>query len=343
MAKVVSRFLIGLVVATCASDLFAQSTRINSDSLRIKTNSVTKVLVPGDVSASISMPSVNGVLAIEQGESPYPVGAISHILNNLPLPEGYLRTDGQAVSRSDYSVLYSKIGTIYGSGNGSTTFNIPSVIDPYVPRAGLIGWWALNANGNDRWYQKNNGNVNGPVASSDRFARDSAAYYFDGINDELRVTNACFNNGWVEWTISIWANLEAIQRGTFLNTFPHNAMGIGAVAEGKLQVAIGNGAVWLSNGWYTVGSYQTNQWLHFCVVKSGLNVKLFVNGVLDKEYTLPSAPPELNCSFYIGRCNCAGEFTKGMLDDLGLWSRALTTSEVEALYRSAHYGVMRSK
>lgn len=41
------------------------------------------------------------------------------------LPTGWLACDGSAVSRTTYSDLFAAIGTTYGSGNGSTTFNIP--------------------------------------------------------------------------------------------------------------------------------------------------------------------------------------------------------------------------
>jgi phage-related tail fiber protein len=38
----------------------------------------------------------------------------------------WLRCDGSAVSRTTYSDLYRQIGTTYGSGDGNTTFNLPS-------------------------------------------------------------------------------------------------------------------------------------------------------------------------------------------------------------------------
>ena len=40
-------------------------------------------------------------------------------------PTGYLLCDGSAISRTIYSRLFNAIGTTYGTGNGSTTFNIP--------------------------------------------------------------------------------------------------------------------------------------------------------------------------------------------------------------------------
>jgi microcystin-dependent protein len=42
-------------------------------------------------------------------------------------PNGWLLCQGQAVSRSTYANLFAVIGTIYGSGNGSTTFNLPNM------------------------------------------------------------------------------------------------------------------------------------------------------------------------------------------------------------------------
>lgn len=41
------------------------------------------------------------------------------------LPTNFLWADGTAISRTDYSELFAIIGTIYGAGDGSTTFNLP--------------------------------------------------------------------------------------------------------------------------------------------------------------------------------------------------------------------------
>lgn len=45
------------------------------------------------------------------------------------IPNGFLACNGAAVSRTTYSALYSAIGTTYGSGDGSTTFNLPLAED----------------------------------------------------------------------------------------------------------------------------------------------------------------------------------------------------------------------
>ena len=42
------------------------------------------------------------------------------------IPAGYLLCDGSAVSRTDYAALFAVIGTLFGVGDGSTTFNLPN-------------------------------------------------------------------------------------------------------------------------------------------------------------------------------------------------------------------------
>lgn len=42
-------------------------------------------------------------------------------------PQGYLLCDGSAVSRTDYADLFTAIGTVYGAGDGATTFNVPDL------------------------------------------------------------------------------------------------------------------------------------------------------------------------------------------------------------------------
>jgi hypothetical protein len=42
-------------------------------------------------------------------------------------PSGYLLCNGAEVSRTEYGLLYNMIGTYYGEGDGSTTFNLPNL------------------------------------------------------------------------------------------------------------------------------------------------------------------------------------------------------------------------
>jgi len=51
-------------------------------------------------------------------------------------PEGWLICNGSAVSRTTYAALFAAIGTTYGSGDGSTTFNLPNTQGVFLRGAG---------------------------------------------------------------------------------------------------------------------------------------------------------------------------------------------------------------
>lgn len=55
-----------------------------------------------------------------------PIGCIVPFTSDT-VPENWLLCDGSAISRTDYALLFSIIGTTYGVGDGSTTFNLPDL------------------------------------------------------------------------------------------------------------------------------------------------------------------------------------------------------------------------
>jgi len=65
--------------------------------------------------------ALSGVL-----EDEVPVGTIVLFAGSV-VPEGWLLCDGSAVSRTKYARLFQVIGTAYGAGDGSTTFNLPNL------------------------------------------------------------------------------------------------------------------------------------------------------------------------------------------------------------------------
>lgn len=55
-----------------------------------------------------------------------PVGSIL-AYSSTTIPTNWLLCDGRAISRTEYALLFSIIGTTYGVGDGSTTFNLPNL------------------------------------------------------------------------------------------------------------------------------------------------------------------------------------------------------------------------
>lgn len=60
-----------------------------------------------------------------------PVGTIAYFGANTP-PGTWLECDGSAVSRTTYADLFAEIGTTFGTGDGSTTFNLPDLRGEFI-------------------------------------------------------------------------------------------------------------------------------------------------------------------------------------------------------------------
>jgi len=72
---------------------------------------------------------VNRINVLERyagNKSKVPAGTIN-MFGGSSAPTGWLICNGNAVSRTTYSSLFSIIGTTYGTGDGSTTFNLPNL------------------------------------------------------------------------------------------------------------------------------------------------------------------------------------------------------------------------
>lgn len=60
-----------------------------------------------------------------------PTGAVFYFAANTA-PTGFLKANGAAVSRTTYAALFAITGTTYGSGDGSTTFNLPDLRGEFI-------------------------------------------------------------------------------------------------------------------------------------------------------------------------------------------------------------------
>lgn len=60
-----------------------------------------------------------------------PAGFVDYFAASVP-PAGWLECNGAAISRTTYAALFLAIGTTFGAGDGSTTFNIPDCRGEFI-------------------------------------------------------------------------------------------------------------------------------------------------------------------------------------------------------------------
>jgi microcystin-dependent protein len=115
------------------NDALADST-LTTSSGKLKVNIITSTqLATSSVTANaIADGAVNQA---KTNNSLIPAGAIMAFAMN-GAPTGWLAANGTAVSRTTYSNLFSTIGTTYGAGDGSTTFNLPNLSGIFVRGSG---------------------------------------------------------------------------------------------------------------------------------------------------------------------------------------------------------------
>ena len=80
----------------------------------------------------------NGSLTWCDSQVFLPVGAVFAFAGNAN-PSGCIICNGAAVSRMTYAKLFAAIGTIYGAGDGSTTFNLPNLTDRFIQGSEAAG------------------------------------------------------------------------------------------------------------------------------------------------------------------------------------------------------------
>lgn len=115
-------------------------------------------------------PAVSNTDAVTFGQarsSGLVIGMVQDFAGTV-LPAGYLWCDGSAVSRADYSELFDAIGTTYGTGDGSTTFNVPDLRGRVAAGKDNMGGTAANRLVSFGSGQSVNGSVLGANGGLDR-------------------------------------------------------------------------------------------------------------------------------------------------------------------------------
>ena len=232
-----------------------------------------------------------------------------------------------------------------------TTMGIASAtvaqVPNYVPSNGLIGWWPFNGDAKDQSINSNDGTVNGATLASDRNGNTNSAYSFDGVSNWIDCGhNADFDFTQGSLTMNCWINT------TDLNS-DNEIIAKGNSCENGYKLITQSGLLRGTCGditqSYTENIYQTSiadgAWHLVTYVIEDLKTantitKLYVDGVL-KSTSGPDATTTWTTTTLshlgFGHSNsipsCA-MFYKGLIDDVGMWNRALTQQEITDLFNA---------
>jgi len=240
----------------------------------------------------------------------------------------------------------------------SFPFTFPQSVPSYVPITGLVGWWPFNGNANDESGNGNNGTVFSAVLTTNRFDQSSSAYYFGGNNQQIRCSNHTLLTSQKELSAGAWFYVENRPSGWEQNVILSN---IGAWRNsGGFEIYTGNppgtslGGMFRNATFYdqafdkTGTTINTGQWYHIVYTLQYISASnttiatLYLNGEYNNQHTFSGNIVYNNITPFMIGVNvdsiCCQRSFKGKIDDVGLWNRPLTPSEVSKLYNATVTG-----
>lgn len=204
-----------------------------------------------------------------------------------------------------------------------------------VPTSGLVSHWPFTGNANDAGPGTNHGTVNGATLVADRLGNSASAYYFDG-NDNIIVPHHSSLDMAGALSISFWVKPDEIHTSG-------NRMILGksnySTKTNFLVRARPNGYFQWEYQGYTenaVSPVTAAAWHHITVTASGPGTvkKIYVNGILAFEAPVSSGVfGQVTDPLTFGYASYGSEHFRGAIDDIRIYSRALSSVEVTALYQ----------
>ena len=218
----------------------------------------------------------------------------------------------------------------------------------YVPANGLLGWWPFNGNANDESGNGNNGSNNGATLTTDRNGVVDKAYSFDGINDIIDLgSSAGLNSITQNFSISYWIKDSSISDNSMvIACYASGSAGAGwryhsAIREDSVDTRFmrADNITWATN-FTPQNSIQLNSWTNIVITRNNSSLSTYKNGNLISQSIVPNVPVQSTSTMATTKIGANWpsvpnyEFFLGKIDDIGIWSRALTTCEIKDLYNS---------
>ena len=250
--------------------------------------------------------------------------------------------------------------------SGCTAVGLFCLLSPFrgwsascvTPSAGLVGWWPGEGNANDIA-----GTNNGVLKAGVTFAAGEVgrALSFDGVSGY--VTNGMPGLAYIRnsYTMEFWAWPKAARASTPEDTsglagisnqryaiFPDNYGGPGVAGAG-VSVGTNGVSVFEHSAVYlpSLLVYDTpiTGWTHIAVVYSNRQPRLYLNGMLVRMGLTSGADSYPSTSLGEGGNGPAlyYGYYAGLLDEVSIYSRALSSPEVQAIYKAGSAGKCRGR
>jgi len=205
---------------------------------------------------------------------------------------------------------------------------------------GLVAYLPFNGNANDESGNGNNAINYGATLIPDRFGNPDKAYRFYGAHMEVPNSASICPQNYL--TISIWLKQDDYQdfdspsaiSKRYIEFSIWNSYNITGYARNSTEKAI---SYQQSNSTqqYGIGTViKTNQWTHIVAIYDGSSIKLYNNGILKDSLPFTGSIAYNNNPLLIAKTSpfYPGGYWRGSIDEIRIYNRAITESEIQELY-----------
>ena len=206
---------------------------------------------------------------------------------------------------------------------------------------GLVAYYPFDGNASDMSGNGRDGTVVGATLGVDRHGTADRAYLFDGSDDRIKIGAAALN-GANAFTFSMWTKFVNAPDQHFLsaaNSGEDNEIILSLnsnVFKLYYKGSLASGNALSTTSWL-------NSWKHIVLARASATQPfgLFADGSFKQNYTASSGTPSISTNGLwlgaeqdsVGGGWEAGNFFNGSIDDVRIYDRALSASEVAALYQ----------
>ena len=205
------------------------------------------------------------------------------------------------------------------------------------PVNGLVAQYMFAGDADDL-VGSNDGVIHGATLTSDRFGNLDSAYSFDGINDYISMSRIIQD----DFTISVWFNTTVSNPGADAwasrplvyadKQSTYNDFGTGVV-NNQFVFTAGNPDTSISS----TSSVVSGNWVHAVVTrdKDTSEFQIYINGISEATGSNGNtASLSAQATMLIGGNTIDSRYFAGMIDDVLLYDRVLSATEIQELYNA---------
>ncbi len=265
---------------------------------------------------------------------------------------GWTVTNAQPTNAGGYSVVVSNLAGSVTSTVATLTVIVPT--DCFAAPPGLVGWWTGDGNANDIVGGNNGILESGATASG--VGEVGGAFTFDGVSSYVQIAdNAALRP--TNLTVEAWVQFAALdspgsgtapagdqyivfkqnsQQGNFEGYDLSKTRVNGSdVFRFMVSSSSGESALVLSSTLVTTGV-----WYHVAGVRGPNTTQIYVNGQLEAQTNVDFAQDYGTLPLFFGTSGESywDQKLDGMLDEVSLYNRALSGTEIAAIYNAGSAG-----